>query len=303
MSLPPQLAQPEHRRDPDSERSKAIGRILEFFLRWTGVLLGLAFLAGGAYLYDIQHVHNGSSFLVFPEIFLAEIGSVLLAVSLLHLGYEHGLRDSHLDTTQEALRRVLDGRSGLNSLGVRAGWDSIPGRELKELFESASTIRVLKTFHPEEFELEAGLQHALGRASPATVEFLLCEIDSKLLEERCEAAGEPRTEGKHKNSRLVLEVSKWIENQAQSTCSVAFYDAWPGPPLIACDDRLFVGFYLWEKSSLSSPWLEIDPATEFGKDLCRQFAIIKGRAKVTLNDKKDFEDWLKANPVDHIEAA
>jgi hypothetical protein len=288
----------------DREKSRTIGRILEFFLRWTGVLLGLAFLAAGAYLYDIQHIHKASPFLVFPEIFLAEIGSVLLAVSLLHLGYEHGLRDTQLDTSIEALRIVLDGRSGLNSLGMMAGWRSIPIPLLRELFEGASAIRVLKTYHPEEHSLEAGIQHALSQPNPATVEFFLCKIDSKLLEQRCTSADKQQTEGKTKTVRLVHEISKWTAHQTSSTASVTFYDCWPGPPLIDCDGRLFVGFYLWGMSSLDSPWVEVDLDTEFGQDLIKQFNRIREVATETLKVKQDFDVWLKANdPANHSAAA
>jgi hypothetical protein len=275
---------------PDGQQAGAKGAVVEVALSGWGALAGVVILGGSAWLHAQP----------FWEIFLAEIGSVLLAASLLHLGYEHILRSHHLADVIKALGQVLletwQGYSSLTALGIREGYDCIPAEKLGELIAEAKTVRIMKTWHPREGPLESGLKTALSRPDgPATVDFFLCDPNSTILRQRCEGAGEGAGEGKYLNNRLVAKLIDWTGHEEGCPASITFFDAWPGAPVIQCDEELFVGFFLRGLSSPATPWLKVDPRSEFGVALQKQFELSEAEVTIRLDTKDKLEAWRK-NP-------
>ena len=272
----------------------SVVRLLELLLQGYGLVLGLLCVVAAAAL------HSSGTALIWVFV-LAEIGGVLISLSLLHVGNERILRDHLLQVVLDAVRVVTaemwEGHTSLRSVGVLRGDSCLPAERLSGLFANAKRIRILKTWHLEDMALESGLRAALTRPDPAEVKYFLCHPDSRVLRERAVGAGEESNLGIQRNRRLVEQMAKWIHNQQTCTACVTFYDAWPGTPVIECDELLFVGFFPRGLPSPSAPWLEVSRDSEFGKNLLAQFDFGPSEKKAVLETKEDFVRWCRTEAM------
>jgi uncharacterized membrane protein YeaQ/YmgE (transglycosylase-associated protein family) len=130
-----------------SENRIRTGHLLELAFGWLGALIGIALLLVGA---------------VLPERFstlhtiLAEIGAILVGVSIIHTAYEKVLRKHHeqdvLDAVDSRLQERWEGYKSYRkyaSAGVIAFYNELPYDRVCNDMGHSEHVKVLKTFFQE----------------------------------------------------------------------------------------------------------------------------------------------------------
>jgi hypothetical protein len=289
-------------------------RLLFFLLRLSGTLAGVLFLVAAAWLHQNNHE--------LLSIVCAEVAAVLLTVSIIHFAYDLFIRQQYKDEMrsvfQEVVRNELCEPANLQAIIEATREDNeliqgfidhgvegilyFPSDKLSKQLKGAGHIRILKTWFPEDNQLQTGFEEALTNRG-TRIELLLCDPDYELLRVRSIGARLPADEGARRvvNAlesihRLRCEVDpKSCFDQKNRDCNtrVGLYKAWPGCPVIWCDDRIFLGYYFFGRSSLRSPWIKVKPESELAKILDRQFASLwkDGRTR-EFESCEDLGNWL-----------
>lgn len=310
-----ELGRSVHKSEEVSPQA-AIKRLILFLLGGYGVITGILLLVLATVLHSVAQV---------GAIVLAEIGAVLLATSILHLAYEHILRQQYeidmLKSLKKAVKKELHDPKNIKALIVAARKDyqsyrsfikhgivavhypDVSSEAIREHLSKSSRIRILKTWFPESVQLETGLRNALENSS-TSIELLLCDPELDLLRIRSLSAGEGPNEGTHRVIRALELLYKLrcgsmqscFEDGEKCTCKIGLYKTWPGSPIIWCDDLIYLGYYFVGKSSLQNPWIEVKPNSELGKILDAQFEWFwKQPDTYRFKNCADLKQWL----VDH----
>ena len=178
------------------------------------------------------------------------------------------------------------------------GRRSLEGDKILEAIQKANSIIIIKTWFPETEIIRDALKAALKNG--ASVELILCDPYSKILEHRCEGARVNLDEAQLWIKKGLMIVEQNARNPGQFL-GVRFHDIWPGCPVIRADQRTFMGFYLRGNTSPNLPWIEIHwpsnlrPHLERQERELRDCAVIRKRELKTLDDLRS---WLK-NPAQH----
>lgn len=280
-------------------KSSVLYRVVLKLLGWLGISLGIALLAIAA----IFHILWPSVLVLdLIAIVAAEMGAVLLTLSLLHMAYENLLREEHREDVLRSLEAVVEQEfqdpKNLNvfirgarsdyanyesflNVGIRRVHYPIGNDEWCNRLGSARSIRVLKTWFPEFVQLEDGLRDAIVQQN-AHVELLLCHPDSTLLETRSIGAGEAPELGSQKNLRALKLMNRFCRD-GQGSFEVGLFDHWPGVPIICYDATTLIGFYFRDVTSPHSPCLEIERDSNLAGIIDSQFKSVWN--KVEANDK------------------
>jgi hypothetical protein len=198
-------------------------------------------------------------------------------------------------------------------LGIEEVHKHLDDQDLQEFLKGAKNIKVLKTWFPESRQIAAGLKCAIMKG--AKVKLLLLKPGTDLLKERSLGAGEKDWWGSfmihyavdvvHKSllekqreadrRKKKCEPGRNLEEQEQEPrVRIAFYNSWPGCPVIWYDKTILVGFYIRGKSSPSWPWLRINKRSDLAKALEKQFDDLWKDAKY-LDTPKQMKSWLRRN--------
>lgn len=163
-------------------------------------------------------------------------------------------------------------------------------------------VIILKTWFPEDHNIARGLKDAMK--NEASIELILCAPESKILGMRSRSAGIAHTQATNW-IRIGLDVVAQTVSDGKFN-GVAFYNAWPGCPVIWADGRTFMGFYFRGHTSPHQPWVEVRPESplltllEEQRDSLRTLAREAGpslnRDGGTIDKIDKLHDWVKANP-------
>jgi hypothetical protein len=268
-------------------------KLFLLLLGGVGAITGVMFLVLAAVFHSA----------LLPAIVLAELGAVLLTISTLHFAYEHILRHLYevtmLKTFEDAFQRTLREPKNFKTVIAVARKDykayesfirhglislhhpSIKPTTLYNYLSESSSIRILKTWFPEDNLLEKGLENALQK-NTTSIEMLLCHPESPLLSMRSISAGENKGEGAHKVVRALQLLHRWryvemtgyFDDDERCNCKIGLYKTWPGCPIIWCDNVMFLGFYFLGNPSPKNPWIEVNPDSDLGVILNNQFKLL-----------------------------
>ena len=182
------------------------------------------------------------------------------------------------------------------ALGIEKIYDPLSDKNLRDRLGDATEIKVLKTWFPENPEIESGLRQAITEKS-ANVELLLCHPGSTILKQRSLGADELAWWGDYKVYRAVQNVYDWTEGMSDDDLKVKIwlYDSWPGCPVIWYDKNILMGFYFRGAASPSWPWLSIKIKSRLADILMAQFEDLWNKATEKLSSREDMADWLKRN--------
>lgn len=173
---------------------------------------------------------------------------------------------------------ALEGPSeddGFQALGMRRVNRRLSDEELRDHLAEASQIRVVKTWFPETRVIAEGLERAICERS-ATVKLLLAHPDSEVLAVRSDGAGKARNYGGHSVTEALRQLCGWASSNQGARVEVHLYDSWPGSPVIWCNERAFLGFYLRGAPSPEWPWIEVSQGSELYDVLNKQFYELWG---------------------------
>ena len=289
-------------------------RLLFFLVRLSGTLASALFLAAAAWLNQNNHE--------LFSIVCAEVGAVLLTVSIIHFAYELFLRqqykDEMLSAFQDAVRDELCEPANLAAIVKATREDNelysgfldhgiegvvrFSSDKLSKQIKSAKEIRILKTWFPEDNQLLTAFEEALDNRD-TKIELLLCHPDYELLRVRSVGAGEEAVEGGRRVISALRSIRRrrcgdsepkgcFADNENCNT-KVGLYRAWPGCPVIWCDDRIFIGYYFLGRSSLRSPWIKVKSDSALAKVLDEQFTSLwKDDRTKRFESCEDLKTWL-----------
>ena len=293
-------------------------KLLLFLLRLSGTLAAFLFLAIAAWLHVIIKHPTAELF----SIVFAELGAVLLSISILHFAYELFLRRQYEHEMRlafkRAVRRELRKPENLRAIveatrednercssfldhGVEEILDFSFDKLSKEL-KGAKYIRILKTWFPENNQLQTAFEEALENRN-TRIELLLCDPDYELLHVRSRGASVKSEEARRRVIDALDSIRKvrcrepdpiGCFDQQDKYCNtrVGLYKAWPGCPVIWCDDRIFLGFYFFGRSSLRSPWIRVKPDSQLAEVLDKQFTLLWKDDRTQEFGSEALGNWL-----------
>jgi hypothetical protein len=165
---------------------------------------------------------------------------------------------------------------------------------IRDRLKNSNYIRVLKTWFPENDQIEEGLISAIKEG--ADVELLLCNPESQMLTERCKSAGENKC-----YTWVYRGIKKAYESMTATgnrKIKIVLYDSWPGCPVIWLDKEILMGFYFRGKSSPRWPWVSVKAGTELAEILDEQYKELQGlTGNVRLDSSDKIKEWLKKNKM------
>ncbi len=195
--------------------------LIEWMIGWQGITLGVLLLTGAGILHD--HF--------VAAVVLAELGAVLIALSLLHIIYEHFLREEQKHDTTEAMRAVMkeafQGAEGLQKYGVVRIHERLPIAEIQRLFgEEKNRIRILTTWIHEYNALSPALKDAVK--SGAAFEILMLKPESMFARQRGLDLGYEEEHGRSSVNTIVRELRRdFSAPELKARVKLRFYDALP----------------------------------------------------------------------------
>lgn len=200
------------------------------------------------------------------------------------------------------LRHTSEGKLG--AIGM-VGRRYLGGDQVRARLQKATQITILKTWFPEDGAIESALGVALGNG--ASVQLILCEPESEILKKRCEGADVEHAQAR----RWIIRGLKLVKKHATEDQfdGVAFFEEWPGCPVIWADERPYMGFYFRGGTSPNFPWIEIragsrlatilenqrDALLELAKKREKQARKQGRRGTNLLETLDDLNDWLRRN--------
>jgi len=286
------------------------------------LLGGFGTAVGGVFLLIavVIHLLERFSLAELAAIVLAELGAVIIALSLLHIAYERIVREQHKEDILTSLKAVvedelkeprnlkvfvesvmdIDRRKeheaylGFVKLGMNAAY-YLDETDIKTRLAKSDNIKVLKTWFPETEVLEDGLREALENNN-ASIKLLLSHPKSDILRERSHSAGEERGHGHDKVIRAIQRLHNWISKTGKGKVEIGLYYGWPGCPVIWHGENAIMGFYFWGNSSPHWPWVEVEPDTILDKILNKQFDSLWNDSRTEkLVGVKELGVWLEKN--------
>lgn len=209
--------------------------------------------------------------------------AMLVAIVSRLVNLSFSLTDAQKDT---ALGRY----ETFSKLGMMLVHDPLSDFEVRDRLAKSKRIQVLKTWFPENADIEVGLQHALTN-NGASVKLLMAHPDSRMLSVRSVGAGESADHGALTVMRLLRHIDGWVSQGKKGKFEICLYDGWPGCPVIWYDRNILMGFYFVGKASSCWPWVEVKHNSKLAKILNEQFELLwKDEGKIDTCQK--LRDWL-----------
>ena len=178
----------------------------------------------------------------------------------------------------------------IREFGLKRVYEELSDKDLYEYLKKAQKIKIIKTWFHETKLISDGLNLAIK--NNAEIDLYLLHPKSILLEIRSNSAtGDPR----HGIKQIYLGLTNIMESLKlynNTKTKVYLYDEWPGAPIIKLDARIFVGFYMINKSSPEWPWLEFNTDSKnMGEELKKQFKKIN--PLIIFTTEKEIKDFLE----------
>ena len=199
--------------------------IIEWLIGWQGITLGVLCLAGAGLLHDYFVV----------AVVLTELGAVFLALSLLHLVYEHYRRNEEKADVMESMRAVMQeafkGAEGLQKYGVVQIHERLPIAEIQQLFSAErERIRILTTWIHEYNALSPGLREAVRNG--AQFEILMLKPESVFARQRGLDLGYEEGHGQASIQNILRELRRdFATPELKARVRLRFYDCLPSVAL------------------------------------------------------------------------
>lgn len=249
-------------------KTREAGRAIFFGV----VILGLYVLLSDTTYADTTGILG--RFLFFLQALAPGIFLLLIAYSFVHFYYLP--KSSKLIT--------------FSDYGMKKLHASLLPQDQKKILTKAKKIRVLKTWFPDHPNIREGVLEALEQNNAKLI-LLLCNPFSKILSQRSCGANELKHHGRDAIINSVDLIRQRIQ-AGKGSIELKLYDEWPGVPLIWCDRRLFMGFYLRGKSSPFWPWIEIKVPSECNEDLEKQFEELWEKAGAIYSTPEDLQSLV-----------
>jgi hypothetical protein len=195
--------------------------IVEWLIGWQGITLGVLCLTAAGLLHD-QFV---------AAVVLAELGAVLIALSLLHIIYEHFLRQEQKADVTESMRAVMkeafQGAEGLQKYGVVRIHERLPIAEIQQLFSAErERIRILTTWIHEYNAISPALREAVHNGT--TFEILMLKPESVFARQRGLDLGYEEGHGQASVQTILRELRRdFASPELKARVHVRFYDCLP----------------------------------------------------------------------------
>jgi len=195
--------------------------LIEWMIGWQGITLGILFLTAAGVLHD----HFVAS------IVAAELGAVLLALSLLHMIYEHYRRQEQKADVTESMRIVmkeaLQGAEGLQKFGVVRIHERLPIDEIQRLFGAErGRIRILTTWIHEYNAISPALREAVRGG--ALFEILMLKPESVFARQRGLDLGYEEGHGQASVQTILRELRRdFATPELKARVQLRFYDCLP----------------------------------------------------------------------------
>jgi hypothetical protein len=187
-------------------------------------------------------------------------------------------------------------------VGIDKLYYPLTDEDLQARLGEADSIRVMKTFFPETEAIGDGLKKAIIE-NQATVELLLCEPGSEILQKRSESIEREAGFAANKNWNAVRLIEGWCRKVPEPKVKIYFYNHWPGCPAIwyskkiaaRTSTKIIMGFYFWNGASPTWPWISVRPESPLADILNDQYAMLLKAAKRCLNTPDEMKAWLEQN--------
>ena len=242
-----------------------------FISRKEGLIAGvLVFVAGGFLFWSSAPSRANRYFDLLAKFAFAILVVVVARLVTLIFTYVDKEKENKKEKQLEVYHRFVD-------LGMEDVHDRLSDHNLKRLLGESQTIRVLKTWFPENKEIARGLRQAIYKK--AEVRLLLCKPGAKILSQRSEGAEHQAGWGGSKVYQAIHEVHNWLTEQPGADVRINFYDSWPGCPVIWYDKErgtknpkgILMGFYFRGASSTDWPWITVRSGSDLSEILNSQF--------------------------------
>lgn len=195
--------------------------LVEWMIGWQGITLGVLSLTAAGVLHD----HFVAAVVV------AELGAVLIALGLLHMVYEHFLRQEQKEDTTESMRTVMkeafQGAEGLQKFGIVRIHERLPIDEIQRLFGAERTrIRILTTWVHEYNALSPSLREAVQGG--ATLELLVLKPESAFTRQRSLDLGYEELHGQSVSQTNLRELRRdFATPELKARVQLRYYDCLP----------------------------------------------------------------------------
>jgi hypothetical protein len=195
--------------------------LVEWLIGWQGITLGVLLLTVAGILHD--------TFLA--AVVAAELGAVLISLSVLHMIYEHFLRDEQLTDMTNSVRTVMkeafQGAEGLEKFGLVRIHERLPIHEIQRLFaEENKRIRILTTWVHEYNALSPALREAVQGG--ATFELLILKPESVFTKQRGIDLGYEELHGQTTSQTVLRELRRDFSTpELKARVHVRCYDSLP----------------------------------------------------------------------------
>ena len=182
-------------------------------------------------------------------------------------------------------------------------YSSFSSDNLKKVLSKAKSIRVRKTWFPEDETIEHGLVAAYRGG--ASIDLILADPTSTILRDRSVGAHYGSNHGASIIRQSLKRLCDNIEEFEGEDCRrlrLRTYTQWPGLPIIEFDGTLLQGAYPLGKNSMNWPWMEVDPKSSIGEvllaDLDRPAPQRDSRFLTERAGTQEIRSWLQSLPED-----
>jgi hypothetical protein len=165
------------------------------------------------------------------SVVVAELGAVLLALSLLHIIFEHFLRQEQKADVTESMRTVMkeafQGAEGLQKFGVVRIHERLPIHEIQQLFGAErGRIRILTTWIHEYNAISPALREAVRNG--ALFEILMLKPESAFARQRGLDLGYEEGHGQASVQTILRELRRdFASPELKARVQLRFYDCLP----------------------------------------------------------------------------
>jgi hypothetical protein len=262
--------------------------------RKEGLIAGvLIFVAGGFLFWSSELSKSNRFFDLLAKFAFAILVVIVARLVTLVFTYVEKEKEKEKEKQFEVYNRFV--KMGMEDLRER-----LSDHDLRNYLGESQTIKVLKTWFPENREIARGLRQAILKK--AVVRLLLCKPSAKILSQRSEGAEQQAEWGAFKVYEAVHHVRSSLAEQPGADVCIGFYDSWPGCPVIWYDKErgtnnprgILMGFYFRGASSTDWPWITVRAGSELSEILNSQFNDL-WPDDGCLDTVELMEEWLADN--------
>lgn len=241
--------------------------LVEWMIGWQGITLGVLLLTAAGVL----HEHFVAAVVV------AELGAVLLAISLLHIIYEHFLRQEQKADMTESMRTLMkeafQGAEGLQKFGVVRIHERLPIHDIQRLFGAEkSRIRILTTWMHEYNAISPSLREAVRGG--CMLEILMLKPESYFTRQRSIDLGYEELHGQTISQTNLRELRRdFATPELKSRVHIRYYDCLPSIVLHMAGETAIVSAF-FPHFTLGSQVLQLEVKgvnTLYGQAVVQEF--------------------------------